>query len=309
MFNRHYMGSCRCCCRISGLGYWWNGPSYILDVTNEDAVSWFHSKLKALQDEQGIDSFKFDAGEVKWFPFCAYQTAESWTNPNMYTLLYAENIGFKADEERRMQEVRVGFRTQHLPIFVRMMDKNSNWSWDNGLKTLIPHVLTFGLIGYPFVLPDMIGGNGYKGMPDRELFIRWLQVNVFMPALQFSYVPWQYDSETVEISKKMVNLHEQFAPRIIELAEEAVETGHPINRPIWWISPKDETAQKIDSEFLLGNTILVAPILNQGETKRDIYLPAGNWRDEINDEVLTGGEWHLNFKAELDQLPYFTKVS
>ena len=47
--------------------------------------------------------------------------------------------------------------------------------------------------GYSFVLPDMIGGNGYKGEPSRELYIRWLQVNVFMPAMQISYVPWMYD--------------------------------------------------------------------------------------------------------------------
>ena len=47
--------------------------------------------------------------------------------------------------------------------------------------------------GYSFVLPDMIGGNGYKGAPSRELYIRWLQVNVFMPAMQISYVPWMYD--------------------------------------------------------------------------------------------------------------------
>ncbi len=47
--------------------------------------------------------------------------------------------------------------------------------------------------GYSFVLPDMIGGNGYKGAPSRELYIRWLQVNTFMPAMQISYVPWMYD--------------------------------------------------------------------------------------------------------------------
>ncbi len=49
--------------------------------------------------------------------------------------------------------------------------------------------------GYPFVLPDMIGGNGYNGRPGRELFIRWMQANVFMPAMQFSYVPWDYDEQ------------------------------------------------------------------------------------------------------------------
>jgi alpha-glucosidase (family GH31 glycosyl hydrolase) len=64
------------------------------------------------------------------------------------------------------------------------------------LKTLINTALTFGILGYPFILPDMIGGNAYSGMkPDRELFIRWLQATSLMPAMQFSIVPWQYDAE------------------------------------------------------------------------------------------------------------------
>jgi hypothetical protein len=61
-------------------------------------------------------------------------------------------------------ETSVGVNTQHLPVFVRMLDKNSNWDNTNGLKTLINTALTFGILGYPFILPDMIGGNAYSGM-------------------------------------------------------------------------------------------------------------------------------------------------
>ena len=76
-------------------------------------------------------------------------------------------------------------------MFVRMGDKESRWGYDNGLKTIIPTALTFGILGYPFILPDMIGGNAYtyEGdnieltqtvLPDRELYIRWLQVTVII---------------------------------------------------------------------------------------------------------------------------------
>ena len=58
--------------------------------------------------------------------------------------------------------------------------------------------------GYPFVLPDMIGGNGYGSeLPSRELFVRWMQANVFMPAMQFSFVPWQYDQEARDFHAKL----------------------------------------------------------------------------------------------------------
>jgi len=60
---------------------------------------------------------------------------------------------------------------------------------------MIPTLLHFGLHGYPFVLPDMIGGNAYGDKPSGELFVRWMQVNAFMPAVQFSIVPWDYSAE------------------------------------------------------------------------------------------------------------------
>ncbi|WP_432215026.1 TIM-barrel domain-containing protein, partial [Salmonella enterica] len=67
-----------------------------------------------------------------------------------------------------------------------MLDKDSVWDTDNGLRTMIPSLLHFGILGYPYVLPDMIGGNAYGVMPGEELFVRWAQANTFMPALQFS---------------------------------------------------------------------------------------------------------------------------
>ena len=103
-------------------------------------------------------------------------------------------------------EVRVGWRSQKLPIFVRMLDKDTRWSWNNGLPTLITTMLQMNLNGYMFVLPDMIGGNGYVGnsfeetvLPPKEMFIRWLQANTFMPSLQYSFVPWDFNDPEVII--------------------------------------------------------------------------------------------------------------
>lgn len=106
------------------------------------------------------------------------------------------------------------------------------------------------MVGYPFVLPDMIGGNGYEDVPltrttNKELYVRWLQATVFMPALQFSFVPWDFDEETVVLSRKLTSLHTEYADLIIERLKLAVSSGHPVNPPIWWISPNDRTAQQI----------------------------------------------------------------
>lgn len=58
-------------------------------------------------------------------------------------------------------KVRCGYQTQKYPVFVRMGDKESRWGYDNGLRSIIPTILTMGIMGYPYILPDMIGGNGY----------------------------------------------------------------------------------------------------------------------------------------------------
>ena len=89
-----------------------------------------------------------------------------------YLFRYVEHVA----KYGGMVEVRTARHTQHLPIFVRMLDKNSRWGYDNGLKSMVTTLLQFSMTGYPFVLPDMVGGNGYLGVPSRELYIRWMQV-------------------------------------------------------------------------------------------------------------------------------------
>lgn len=147
----------------------------------------------------GFDSFKIDAGETSWLPKIAKLTGPEDSQPGIYTFNYTKNLAYYFGNKI---EVRTGWRTQNLPIFVRMIDKDTTWAWNNGLPTLITTLLQMNLNGYVFVLPDMIGGNGYTGdsfnsseLPSKEMFIRWLQANVFMPSLQFSFVPWQYDNQ------------------------------------------------------------------------------------------------------------------
>ena len=127
--------------------------------------------------------------------------------------------------------MRAAFRNQQLPVFVRMLDKDSAWGQSNGLRSLIPTALAYSIAGYPFVLPDMIGGNGVPGKPgavppDRELFVRWAELTAFMPAMQFSFAPWQYDDETVAIVRKFVHLHETAVGDELErAAKDAVLHG------------------------------------------------------------------------------------
>lgn len=295
---------------------WWRG-SYagVLDFTNPGTVAWYLGKLEDLRTKYNVTSFKFDAGEIKWLKGKHFKTNQTIPTPNYLSKRYAE-AAYLADTVERRQELRTGFRSQAASNMVRMLDRDSNWSHNLGIKTLIPCALVFGLMGYPYVLPDIIGGNAYDSGDidittaiEPELYIRWVQVSALLPVLQFSVVPWAYkNSSVVEITQKYIDLHEKYADKIIDLAKKAQQTGEPIVRPLWWIAPNDKDALTLDTEFLVGNDLLVAPVLEQGARSRDIYLPLGTWHDELRNVDIKGGTWLKDYKADLDELPYFTKV-
>ncbi|XP_049837929.1 myogenesis-regulating glycosidase-like [Schistocerca gregaria] len=286
---------------------WWNGRGGIVDFTNATTAGEWSSQLWKIKTETGIDSFKFDAGETSWLPQPPVLRTDDM-NPVQYTLDYLKI----AAQFGPMVEARVGQQSQQFPIYIRMLDKDSRWGFDNGLASLVTTLLQMNMVGYPFVLPDMVGGNGYgSDVLTKELFIRWLQANVFMPAIQFSYVPWDFDGETVGLSRHLTALHARHAPRITDLMKKAVRDGSPVNPPVWWIAPTDDTALGINSEFLLGEDLLVAPVLEEGAASRDIYLPRGIWRDEADPKhpVIEGPVWLTNYSAPLTVLPYFTRLS
>lgn len=288
---------------------WWDGKlAAILDVSNQSAVDWFLSKLLYLKQTYNISSFKFDAGETSWLPH-VYSNAKMSLNPaEMYPIKWVE-LAAKADQTFH-QEVRVGYKTQKHPIFVRMMDKMSNWGHDNAFKTIIPCVFTYGLLGYPFVLPDMIGGNAYKNRPDPELYIRWLQLNTFLPSMQYSIVPWIYNETIIKIAQKFTKMHETYSDVLLKYANVATQTGEPIIRPLWWIAPDDDVALTSEDEFLVGDEFLVAPVMEAGARARDIYFPDGRWRDQFKDinKTIEGPKWEINVSVALDELAFYRKV-
>ncbi|ETE57483.1 putative family 31 glucosidase, partial [Ophiophagus hannah] len=298
--------------RLPAMVEWWNGIGAILDFTNPAARDWFQSQLRQLRNKYGISSFKFDAGETSYLPK-QFSTFRPLSDPSIWSRRYTE----MAIPFYELAEVRVGYQSQNISCFFRIIDRDSVWGYELGLKSLIPTVLTISMLGYPFISADMIGGNffpnktdGAMEIPDRELYIRWLELSAFMPSMQFSIPPWLYDKEVIEIAQKFTKLHESLvAPLLLELAGEITTTGDPIIRPIWWISPGDESAHKIDSQFLIGDTLMVAPVLEVGKQERDIYIPAGKWRSYKGELFEKTPTLITDYPVDLDEVAYFVWVS
>lgn len=281
---------------------WWQGQGALLDITNPQALDWFHNNLMALMKKTGLDGFKFDAGEACFIPRDA--VFHMPISPNEYTNRYIQYIS----DNFLITEARSGWLNQSSPIFFRQWDKSSTWGADNGLQSLITGILALGLTGYPFILPDMVGGNAYKETPNAELMIRWTQANALLPAIQFSLPPWEISAECNRICHQYALMHVEYSDLIYRLAEETVKTGNPIIRPIWWYSLNDDTALSCDDEFLLGNNLLVAPVMSAMAESRDIYLPEGKWEDIYSGEVYPGKKFLKGYSADLEKLPVFKRV-
>lgn len=288
--------------RDAGLIKWWNGVAAVWDYSNPRAGVEFRSRLARLQQQDGFDGFKFDGGDVNLVP----QDMRAATG--ITPVDYADVYNRETTARYPWSETRVGIYSQKLGVVQRLIDKHSIWGPENGLAALVPEAITSSLRGFPFVMPDMIGGNQYDNdVIDKELLVRWAQASALMPLMQFSVGPWHFDEETVKLSRDAGELHIKFAPYITNLARQTPRNGEPILAPLWYHYPMDREAQQINDQFMLGPDVIVAPVVKKGATSRDLYLPEGRWRDLKTGEETKGARWVRSYSAPLDTLPVFIR--
>jgi len=282
------------------IGDWWEGRAAFLDVTKPAALEWHLDNLQRLAQKYGIDGFKFDAGEGMFYDIPGTVLAGGNADPNAANTAYISAIARRYP----WSDMRSAWRTQDQPMLYRQWDKSSVWGYDNGLASCITQAITFNLIGYPYSFPDMIGGNKYGAQViTAELMIRWTQAVALMPIIQFSVAPWDYGDECAEICARYARLHQELAPRSMAIHHA------PIVRPLWWLAPTDENALTCADEYLIGDDLLVAPVIIEGARNRDIYLPPGTWRSYWDhNEVHQGAAWLKDYPAPLDVLPLFERI-
>lgn len=278
--------------------------SHSLDLANNDAMHWFIDKVKKFKERYNIDTIRFCCGEIQ-FPVDKYGLNKD-QSPGMIVHNYAKiaaNVGKGLD-------IKVGYKSQSLPLVIKLADRNSEWGREMGLRSLIPMVLSIGLVGYPFVTIGPIGGRPIGDTkPAKELYIRWMQFSVFFPVMEFITYPWDYekDETVVHVSAEILDIRSMLFENIVTIAEQSVETGAPMIRPMWWISPDDPATYTLHAQFMLGDIYLVAPVLWEGRTVHDVYLPKGVWREMFGKGVkheIDVGRW-ITFDVDLRTVVYF----
>ncbi|MFK8056296.1 MAG: glycoside hydrolase family 31 protein [Saprospiraceae bacterium] len=281
---------------------WWNGYSAVLDFSNPKAKEWFKAELQFLVDEYGVDGFKLDAGDADLYPEWLL-SHEKGITPNRHTELFAQ-IGL----DFPLNEYRATWKMAGKPLAQRLRDKSHNWE---DLQTLIPNITVQGLMGYAFTCPDMIGGGEFNSflngaIIDQDLIVRSAQVHALMPMMQFSVAPWRIlDKAHLEAISNAIEVRRKFTPTIEVLAKAAAKTGEPIVRHMEYVFP-DAGYSNIKDQFMLGDDILVAPVLSKNSATREVILPAGEWKG-FDDNVYQGNAT-IQIPVTLNTIPYFERI-
>ncbi len=187
-------------------------------------------------------------------------------------------------------------------------DNHSIWSH---IRMMIPQICNLGMSGMNFVGAD-VGGFGSDATP--ELFARWIQAGCFMPLFRDHCAlggrrqePWQFGEEVLAISKKYMDLRYELLPYLYDLMHETEMTGIPMVRPLVLEYEADENVRNRNDEFMLGDRMLIAPVVEQGARERMVYLPEGIWYDYWTGERREGGSFFVK-EAPLDVCPVYVKA-
>ncbi len=272
----------------------WQAGMALVDFTNPDACKWYQDKLEILID-MGVECFKTDFGEripvtgVKYF-----DNSDTVKMHNYYTYLYNKTV-FEVVEKRMGKDKALVFARstaaggQKFPV---------HWGGDctatyTSMAEDLRGGLSLSLCGYGFWSHDI---GGFEQTATSDLYKRWCAFGLLSSHSRLhgskSYrVPWLFDDEASAVLQKFVKLKLKLMPYLYRQAAIAKENGLPMMRPMFMEFPEDLTCENIDRQYMLGDSLLIAPIFND-RNEAIYYLPKGKWTNYLNNKVYSGGKWY-----------------
>lgn len=301
----------------------WFIGAHVPDFTVPELCSWWMEKRKYLL-EMGVDGFKTDGGEFMHDLSVRFHNGQSGvTMRNRYVADYEKAYTRAIGKERTLFS-RAGYLgAQTTPI---------HWAGDQvstfeEMRAVLGAGLSLGLSGVPFWSFDI---GGFAGpLPSAELYLRSTAMATFVPVMQWhseplggqfggfdtglvnDRSPWNIalhanDERVERVARFYARLRMNLLPELLRQAKNSVKTRLPMMRHLVLDYPSDAQAQQCHDAFMLGD-LLIAPVLHEGATGRDVYLPDGQWYSFLTREMLTGGQT-VFIAADRDEIPVFLRT-
>ncbi len=308
------------------------GPETFYDATHPDAQKYVWNKVKQHYYDYGIKTFWLDEAEPEFrhydYENVRYRMGNGLEVSNIYPYMYAKTFydGLRDSGETEIVNlVRCAWiGSQRYGAVLWSGDIGSTF---DSLRRQVKAGLSVSLCGIPWWTTD-IGGffDGYTDDPKfHELIIRWFQFGVFCPIFRLhgyrlpdtrpngqfktgaANEVWSFGEEAFGIIRELMLMRERMRPYIMIQMKKAHLEGVPVMRPLFYDFPEDQTAYRIEDQYMFGPELLIAPILHQGESLRKVYLPAGaEWTDAKTGQTFSGG-CYVDCQAPLGVVPVFCR--
>jgi alpha-D-xyloside xylohydrolase len=281
--------------------------SGLLDFTNPAAYAWWRDQHKALF-AIGVDTIKADFAEQVSDDMVASNGDDGARLHNIYALLYNRCV-YEASRDAFGDEALVWSRSgwagsQCAPI-QWAGDSQSSWA---ALRSSIIGGLSWGLSGVPYYSTDI--GGFYGEQPSPELYVRWTQAGVLGSHCRFHGIgarePWAFGEDVENLVRDWLALRYRLIPLLEDAAATASETGLPVMRPMVLAFPDDRLAWPFETQYMLGDDLLVAPVLRPDGRAR-LYLPPGDWFDFWTGAAVAGGRV-IEAVLPLERVPVYVRA-
>src|SRR6185369_17111001 len=300
----------------------WPGDSAFVDYTLPEARKWW-GDLHRFYLDSGISGIWNDMNEPSDFidqtgknqmDVVSYDEGDKTThakNRNTFALLMARAAyeGLERLKPDRRPYVITRAAYAGIQRYSTMWTGDTNSTWES-LALNIPMFTSLGLSGEPFVGSDV---GGFIGRGNGELLVRSYQVSFLAPFCRnhkvidgYDQEPWRFGKYYEDIIRKYLKLRYALLPYLYTALEEAHRTGVPPFRPLLLNYQDDPNTYNLDDEFMVGDDLLLAPIMKPDVTRRLVYLPAGSWYDYWTNKKYTGGTM-ISVDASLDIVPMFVR--
>lgn len=299
----------------------WPGNSAFPDFTKTKTREWWGEKHRFYTD-LGIEGIWNDMNEPAVFNETKTMDVKVMHgndgNPkthremhNVYGLLMGEATYNALKQQNKGNRpfllTRAGYAGVQRYGAVWTGDNRSFWEH---LAMALPMCMNLGISGVPFTGPDV---GGFAHDATGELLARWTQFGAFTPYFRnhsgldtVRQEPWSFGETIENVVKKYIQLRYKWLPHLYTLFYKASETGIPVMRPLLMEYPNDPNTFNLSDQFLIGENVIIAPILSPTTNHRIVYLPEGNWYDYWTNKLYEGNA-HIMAEASLDTLPIFVK--